>query len=74
MPSILMWEVPCSIPIPLSSLLSPLSAEATVPKVTVITRKAYGGAYDGEDFQGAFKGHGRHEGHHARGVRRGFRV
>ena len=49
-------------------------AEATVPKVTVITRKAYGGAYDGEDFQGAFKGHGRHEGHHARGVRRGFRV
>lgn len=26
-------------------------AEATVPKVTVITRKAYGGAYDGEALQ-----------------------
>jgi hypothetical protein len=26
-------------------------AEATVPKVTVITRKAYGGAYDGEAVQ-----------------------
>ena len=25
--------------------------EATVPKVTVITRKAYGGAYDVDEFQ-----------------------
>lgn len=42
------WVPPptCKLLLPLTTQLLFAYAEASVPKLTVITRKAYGGAYD----------------------------